>query len=184
MARISVKGWKSGAQNSRNCTSDGSSEQKENRNSARETENHTNSSPVPRRCNEVQAAVNPVVGHLPPVNTRLCIQEILELAVDVIDDGLPATAGETGASPVTLAQRRDEFQASLLCIGSTHQSLLSTASPNPGVSTMVSSSCTPPSFISTFDCSTCDTQSVYGFTRHPSKSRKRSTCCQEHRPGI
>lgn len=37
-----------------------------------------------------------------------------------------------------------------------YQLLLSTASPNPGVSTIVSSSWTPPSFIKTFDCSTCD----------------------------
>lgn len=39
--------------------------------------------------------------------------------------------------------------------GDPYQLLLSTASPNPGVSTIVSSSWTPPSFIKTFDCSTC-----------------------------
>lgn len=36
-----------------------------------------------------------------------------------------------------------------------YQLLLSTASPNPGVSTIVSSNWTPPSLIKTFDCSTC-----------------------------
>ncbi len=38
--------------------------------------------------------------------------------------------------------------------GDPYQLLLSTASPNPGVSTIVSSSWTPPSFIKTLDCST------------------------------
>lgn len=40
----------------------------------------------------------------------------------------------------------------------THQLLLSTASPKPGVSTIVSRRCTPPSFTRTFDCSTCKAQ--------------------------
>lgn len=41
-----------------------------------------------------------------------------------------------------------------------YQLLLSTASPNPGVSTIVSSNWTPPSLIKTFDCSTCKTNTV------------------------
>lgn len=42
--------------------------------------------------------------------------------------------------------------------GRAHQLLLSTASPKPGVSTMVSRSCTPPSLTRTLDCSTCTDQ--------------------------
>lgn len=42
----------------------------------------------------------------------------------------------------------------LFTAGNPYQLLLSTASPNPGVSTIVSSSWTPPSFIKTLDCST------------------------------
>ena len=36
-----------------------------------------------------------------------------------------------------------------------YQLLLSTASPKPGVSTIVSDSCTPPSFNTTLEVSTC-----------------------------
>lgn len=42
-----------------------------------------------------------------------------------------------------------------------YQLLLSTASPKPGVSTMVSRSCTPPSFTRTLDCSTCNGQECW-----------------------
>lgn len=52
-------------------------------------------SPVSRGGDEVQAAVNSVVGHLPPVNARLCVQVVLKLAVDVIGHRLPATASGT-----------------------------------------------------------------------------------------
>lgn len=45
-----------------------------------------------------------------------------------------------------------------------HQLLLSTASPNPGVSTMVSVSWTPPSLISTLDCSTWNTPTLTLFS--------------------
>jgi len=46
--------------------------------------------PVTRGGDEVQAAVHPVVRHLPPVDTRFSIQEVFKLTVDVVDDWLPA----------------------------------------------------------------------------------------------
>lgn len=47
-----------------------------------------------RRSNEVQAAVNSAVGHLAPVHPGLRVQVVFKLAVDVVDDRLPA-AGHT-----------------------------------------------------------------------------------------
>lgn len=47
---------------------------------------------------EVQAAVDSVVRHGPPVHPRLCVQEVLALAVDVVDDRLPAGDGEKKAT--------------------------------------------------------------------------------------
>ena len=40
--------------------------------------------------NEVEAAVHPVVWHQSAVHPGLCIEEVLTLAVDVVDDRLPA----------------------------------------------------------------------------------------------
>ena len=53
--------------------------------------------PVSRGGDEVQAAVDSVVGHLASVHPGLGVEVILELAVDVVDDRLPAEGGETGA---------------------------------------------------------------------------------------
>ncbi len=46
--------------------------------------------PVTRGGDEVQAAVHPVVRHLPPVYTGFSIEEVFKLTVDVVDDRLPA----------------------------------------------------------------------------------------------
>lgn len=43
-----------------------------------------------RRGDEVQAALHSAVWHLPSVDSGLCVEVILKLAVNVIDDGLPA----------------------------------------------------------------------------------------------
>lgn len=42
------------------------------------------------RSNEIEAAVDSVVGHLPPVDPRLCIEEVFKLAVNVFRHRLPA----------------------------------------------------------------------------------------------
>lgn len=56
--------------------------------------------PVAGWSDEVKAALHPAVGHLPPVDAGLSVQIVLELAVDVIDDRLPAeTHTERGHSP-------------------------------------------------------------------------------------
>lgn len=49
--------------------------------------------PVSRRRDEVQAAVDSVVGHRPAVHPGLCVQEVLAFTVDVVYNWLPA--GET-----------------------------------------------------------------------------------------
>lgn len=46
--------------------------------------------PVTRGGDEVQAAVHPVVRHLPPVYPGFGIEEVFKLTVDVVDDRLPA----------------------------------------------------------------------------------------------
>lgn len=46
--------------------------------------------PMPRRSDEIQAALHSVVRHLPSVDPGLCVEVILKLAVDVVDDRLPA----------------------------------------------------------------------------------------------
>lgn len=112
------------------------------------------------RCDEVQAAVDPVVGHGPAVHPGLRIQEVLAFTVDVVDNWLPA--GETSEHETGLMRILDNGELVIICGGESdrgggggaHQLLLSTASPNPGVSTMVSVSWTPPSLINTLDCST------------------------------
>lgn len=43
-----------------------------------------------RRSDEIQAAVHPVVRHLPSVDPGLCIEVVFEFTVDVINDRLPA----------------------------------------------------------------------------------------------
>lgn len=51
--------------------------------------------------------------------------------------------------------------------GRAYQLLLSTASPKPGVSTMVSRRWTPPSFMRTFDCSTWPQQALIQISPNP-----------------
>lgn len=126
--------------------------------------------PVSRGRYKVQAAVDSVVWHRPAVHPRLCIQEVLTLTVDVINNWLPTAKMEKRSNLgrkqqgiwtvqmitwLTLTWHALRSYAEHLdCVRTAHQLLLSTASPNPGVSTMVSVSWTPPSLISTFDCST------------------------------
>lgn len=128
-------------------------------------------SPVSWRGDEVQAAVDPAVRHLPSVHPGLWVQVVLKLAVYVVDDWLPAAGNKVTASVKkqrTPWIRDEERSFDILRIinegtvsvlswscGDSYQLLLSTASPNPGVSTIVSSSWTPPSFIKTLHCSTC-----------------------------
>lgn len=42
------------------------------------------------RSNKVQAAVYSAVGHLPPVDPRLCVEEVFKLAVNIVRHRLPA----------------------------------------------------------------------------------------------
>lgn len=49
-----------------------------------------------RRRNEVQAAVDSVVGHGPAVHPGLCIQEVLAFTVDVVYNRLPAERDNDG----------------------------------------------------------------------------------------
>lgn len=130
--------------------------------------------PVSRRCNEVQAAVDSVVWHWPAVHPGLCIQEVLTFTVNVVYDWLPATntkkmtpRNKKLEEVVCVNQKFKEDTKYSKCGNSLipswkrnyqalrpYQLLLSTASPKPGVSTMVRVSWTPPSLISTLDCST------------------------------
>ena len=45
---------------------------------------------MPRWSDEVQATLYSVVRHLPSVDPGLCVEVILKLTVDVVDDWLPA----------------------------------------------------------------------------------------------
>lgn len=119
--------------------------------------------PMSRGCYEVQTAVDSVVWHGPAVDPRLCIQEVLTLTVNVVYDRLPAEETEKTHQA---KRQQDNKEHKIIweslsssgkcpeCANTAHQLLLSTASPNPGVSTIVSVSWTPPSLISTLDCST------------------------------
>lgn len=110
-----------------------------------------------RGGDEVQTAVDPAVGHLASVDPGLRVQVVLKLAVYVVDDRLPAEE-QTGV----VSREQQTWGGPSRCAGGggrpglshPHQLLLSTASPKPGVSTMVSSSWTLPSFTRTLDCST------------------------------
>lgn len=124
-------------------------------------------SPVSRGSDEIKAAVDSAVRHLSSVHPWFWVQVVFKLAVYVVDDRLPAAEKhELGFSVWNncMAYIAKVWQTSKTCgsrdarggsCGNPYQLLLSTASPNPGVSTIVSSSWTPPSFIKTLDCSTC-----------------------------
>ena len=49
---------------------------------------------------EVEAAVHPVVGHQSAVHPGLCVEEVLALAVDVVDDRLPAARWKVKAKNI------------------------------------------------------------------------------------
>lgn len=49
-----------------------------------------------RGGDKVQAAVDPIVRHLSSVDTGLCVQEVLKLIVNVVDNRLPTTHQEEG----------------------------------------------------------------------------------------
>lgn len=49
---------------------------------------------------EVQAAVDSVVWHGPAVHPGFCVQEVLALTVNVVDDWLPAGKMEKGYQAV------------------------------------------------------------------------------------
>lgn len=128
------------------------------------------------RSDEIQTAVDSAVRHLSSIHPRFWVQVVFKLAVYVVDDWLPATESNlqlllimkklptnTQKEPLSWECCRvavrffriiNERILSVLSCSDSYQLLLSTASPNPGVSTIVSSSCTPPSFIKTLDCST------------------------------
>lgn len=127
-------------------------------------------SPMSWGGDEVQAAVDSAVGHLPSVHPGFWVQVVFELAVYVVDDWLPA-AWHKWQLPLRIKDWEappwfrnvrgvlrivSEGLWSVLgwSCGDPYQLLLSTASPNPGVSTIVSSSWTPPSFTKTLACST------------------------------
>lgn len=59
--------------------------------------------PVSKRRYEVEAAVHPVVHDVSSVQAALVVQVLLELIVDVLDDGLEA-ARETDGEPLTSRQ--------------------------------------------------------------------------------
>lgn len=46
-----------------------------------------------RGGDEIEAAVHPAVRHLTAVDAGLCVEVILKLTVDVVDDRLPAGMG-------------------------------------------------------------------------------------------
>lgn len=46
--------------------------------------------PMPRRSDEIQAALHSAVWHQPSVDPGLCVEVVLKLTVDVVDDRLPA----------------------------------------------------------------------------------------------
>lgn len=106
---------------------------------------HTPDLPVTERRDEVKAAVYAVVLDVLAVQATLVPEVLLKLLVDVVGDRLPATAEtDEGVEPL-----KDADSVVGLCSRTTYHSVLFTASPNPGVSTMVSLSLTPFSSIST-----------------------------------
>lgn len=69
-------------------------------------------SPVSRGGDEVQAAVHSIVRHLSSVDTRLGVEVILKLTVDVIDHRLPAAAKTKTAKTYKSAVSNDTAVAS------------------------------------------------------------------------
>lgn len=60
-----------------------------------------------RRGDEVQAAVDSVVGHGPAVHPGLCIQEVLAFTVDVVYHWLPAGETSDGKHGTGLMRKLD-----------------------------------------------------------------------------
>lgn len=90
---------------------------------------------MPNRIDEIEATVHPVILNVPTVQSRLIAQVLVVLLIHIVNDRLPTEKREQ------LGTWRRE--------GVTNQALLSTASPNPGVSTTVSLNLTPFSSMST-----------------------------------
>lgn len=115
-------------------------------------------SPVTKGGDEVQAAVHTVILDVLTVETTLVTEILLKLLVHVVSDGLPAVdrehlgpgcrgrpAPQQGRAGSGQARQANMSPQASHCY---HSELL-TASPNPGVSTMVSFSLTPFSSMST-----------------------------------
>lgn len=100
---------------------------------------------------EIKAAVHAVVLDVLAVQAALISEVLLKLLVDVVSDWLPAKKKDTqGCSAVeAVACSRTPKGQGVFCWYDMYHSVLFTASPNPGVSTMVSLSLTPFSSIST-----------------------------------
>lgn len=102
-----------------------------------------------KRGDEVQAAVHPVVLDVLAVQAALITEILLKLLVHIVSDGLP-TRGGRREKEARLALRA---ACQVVALGGRdpvpHHSELFTASPKPGVSTMVSFNLTPFSSMST-----------------------------------
>ena len=110
--------------------------------------------PVPEWRDKVQAAMHPVVLDVLAVEATLVPEILLKLLVHVVGNGLPAAGRRCvrlGCEGSTLAPGGVEsaWAGSVPPPGLPHHSELFTASPKPGVSTMVSFSLTPFSSMST-----------------------------------
>lgn len=105
---------------------------------------HSERLPVSKRRDEIQAAVDSVVLNVLSVQSTLVPEILLELLIYVVCDGLPADKHTQATLHKSVV-----FIKVLLRPAEAHHSLLLTASPNPGVSTMVSFSFTPFSSMST-----------------------------------
>ena len=109
-----------------------------------------------KRRDEVEAAVDALVGHHFAVDLRFSVQILVVLRFDVFDDRLPADGVTSPETSIELGERtRSEHEAKQM--RQTNQLLLSTASPKPGVSTMRRRNSTPPSRNATCVVSTCNT---------------------------
>lgn len=67
-----------------------------------------------RRRDEVQAAVDSVVGHGPAVHPGLCIQEVLAFTVDVVYNWLPAGKTSDGKHGMGLMRKLDNKERMII----------------------------------------------------------------------
>lgn len=125
--------------------------------------------PMSKRRNEIQTTVDSVVLDVLPVQSTLVPEILLELLIYVVCDGLPADKHTSAALHMSIV-----FIKVLLRSAEAHHSLLFTASPNPGVSTMVSLSFTPFSSMSTV-CLMISTVWLMRSAKRPHKQKQRMT---------